>query len=106
MIARSLIRACCPAIALFALVAAGCHTDRQPDAYGNVEATEVVVGSQATGRLEAFAPVEGNRIARGVTAAVIDTSALVLQLDQMLAQRAASGSRVNEVAKQVGVLET
>lgn len=84
---------------------AGCKKAAPPDAYGNVEATEVVVGAQASGQLQAFTPAEGNRIATGETVAVVDTSALVLQLQQIEAQRGVSGSRVNEVNKQIGVLE-
>ena len=89
-----------------ALFVAGCKKATPPDAYGNVEATEVVVGAQASGQLESFTPTEGNRIAAGETVAIVDTSALVLQLQQIQAQRGVSGSRVNEVNKQIGVLET
>jgi len=88
------------------LLVAGCRKATPPDAYGNVEATEVVVGAQANGQLESFTPAEGNTIASGETVAVVDTSGLVLQLDQLEAQRGVSGSRVNEVRKQIGVLET
>jgi len=83
----------------------GCKKAAPPDAYGNVEATEVVVGAQSSGQLQAFTPAEGNKIATGETVAVVDTSALVLQLQQIEAQRGVSGSRVNEVNKQIGVLE-
>jgi len=82
-----------------------CRAAAKPDAYGNIEATEVVVGAQASGQLEAFTPVEGQRLAAAVPVAVVDTSALVLQLQQIDAQRLSTGSRVNEVTKQLGVLE-
>jgi HlyD family secretion protein len=93
------------AIAIVSLLASACRHAAKPDAYGNVEATEVVVGSQASGQLQAFLPVEGQRLAAAALAAVVDTSALVLQLQQIEAQRASTGSRVNEVTKQLGVLE-
>lgn len=83
----------------------GCKKATPPDAYGNVEATEVVVGAQSSGQLQAFTPAEGNKIAAGESVAVVDTSALVLQLQQIEAQRGVTGSRVNEVNKQIGVLE-
>jgi HlyD family secretion protein len=70
-----------------------------------VEATEVVVGSQATGQVLSFTPVEGARIPAGAVVATVDTSDLVLQLEQIAAQRAASASRVDEVNHQIGVLE-
>jgi HlyD family secretion protein len=84
---------------------ASCKKATPPDAYGNVEATEVVVGAQASGQLQSFKPAEGNKIASGEMVAVVDTSALVLQLRQIEAQRGVTGSRVNEVNKQIGVLE-
>jgi len=87
------------------VTAAACNRDKQPDAYGNIEATEVVVGSQANGQLAAFTPVEGQVIGSGAVTAVVDTTALALQLQQVVAQRATSVSRVGEVEKQVGVLE-
>jgi len=82
-----------------------CHAAAKPDAYGNVEATEVVVGAQASGQLQSFVPAEGQQLAAGAPVAVVDTSALVLQLQQIDAQRASTGSRVNEVTKQLGVLD-
>jgi len=84
---------------------AGCRAAPQPDAYGNIEATEVVVGSEMAGQLQGFTPAEGNHLAAGELVAVVDTSALVIQLQQVASQRTASGSRVNEIAKQAGVLE-
>ena len=92
-------------LVLAVAVIAGCKKATPPDAYGNVEATEVVVGAQSSGQLQAFTPAEGNKISSGETVAVVDTSALVLQLRQIEAQRGVSGSRVNEVDKQIGVLE-
>ncbi len=86
-------------------VVAGCAKTEKPDAYGNVEATEVTVGSQASGQLLAFTPNEGQKLSAGALAAVVDTSALVLQLQQIVAQRTSTGSRVNEFTKQAGVLE-
>jgi HlyD family secretion protein len=44
-------------------------------------------------------------LAAGALVAVVDTSALVIQMQQAAAQRTASGSRVNEISKQTGVLE-
>jgi len=91
---------------LLLVAAAGCNRERQPDAYGNMEATEVVVGSQASGQLVRFTPAEGQVVNAGTITAVVDTTALVLQLRQIAAQRGASVSRVGEVEKQIGVLET
>jgi len=85
--------------------AAACTGTAGPDAYGNIEATEVVVGAQAAGQLESFTPAEGNVLPLGATVGVIDTTTESLQLQQVSAQRTASASRATEVTKQIGVLE-
>ena len=87
-------------------IGVACSHAPTPDAYGNVEAIEVVVGSQATGQLVAYTPAEGSRMNSGAVAAIVDTSGLVLQLQQIAAQRTASASHVNEVRHQIDVLET
>ena len=92
-------------LATAACLATACRPAATPDAYGTVEATEVVVAAQAAGQLMTFAPVEGQRLSAAASAAVVDTSALVLQLAQLDAQRSSTGSRVNEVTKQLGVFE-
>ena len=84
---------------------AACGDDGTPDAYGHLEATDVVVAAQATGQLAQFRASEGMRLAAGEVAAVIEVTALDLQLQQIAAQRTASESRVNEVTKQIAVLE-
>jgi HlyD family secretion protein len=93
-------------IAVLAIALLGCKKEQQPDAYGNIEATEVIVGAQAAGQLTTFTPNEGNVIPRGQVTAVVDTIPLQLQLKQIAAQRVASQSRVTEVSKQMEVLET
>jgi HlyD family secretion protein len=89
-----------------ALVLSGCGSDDEADAYGHMEAVEVVVGSQTTGQLESFAATEGIKLPAGEVVAVVDASTLELQLQQTTAQRTASASRVEEVTRQIGVLET
>jgi membrane fusion protein YbhG len=88
------------------LAASACSKAPGPDAYGNVEATEVVVGSQTTGQVKAFEPVEGQRVDVGSLVAVIDTTALELQLREATSQRSTSGARVEEATRQLRVLET
>jgi len=87
------------------LFVSACHRGRQPDAYGNFEATEVVVSAQTSGQLQRFTPVEGMRLERGTTVAVIDTTQLALQREQSSAQRAAASSRAAEVEAQLHALE-
>ena len=82
-----------------------CRENDEPDAYGNFEATEVVVSAQTTGQIQVFTPEEGMRLERGVVVAVIDTTQLALERAQLIAQRSAVGARRTEVSEQLKVLE-
>ena len=84
---------------------AACNRDRDPDAYGTFEAEEVVVSAQTTGQLVTFTPVEGAQLARGAIVAIVDTTQLSLERQQVVAQRQATGSRADEVTQQIRVLE-
>jgi HlyD family secretion protein len=92
-------------VVVLALVASGCGRRDKPDAFGNFEATEVVVSSQASGQLLWFAPTEGARLIAGVDVGVVDTSQLALERQQVVAQREAIGARAAEVRRQIDVLE-
>lgn len=93
------------AAAVVSSAVAACNRGPRPDAYGNIEATEVVVGAQGAGQLESFTPAEGNVLPLGATVGIIDTTTESLQLQQASAQRTASASRATEVTKQIGTLE-
>jgi len=69
------------------IMAAGCRKAAEPDAYGNFEAEEVTVSSQATGELRAFTPVEGTHLDKGAVIGSVDTVQLSLELAQLMAQR-------------------
>jgi HlyD family secretion protein len=86
------------------LAVAACGGDRDPDAYGNFEANEVVVSSQATGQLRVFSPIEGVQLAAGADVGVVDTSQLTLERAQISAQSGASDARVIEADRQISVL--
>jgi membrane fusion protein YbhG len=88
-----------------ALAAVACARPAPPDAYGNVEATSVVVGAEVAGRLVSFDPNEGDRLEASAVVGAIDAIELGLQRDQLTAQRSASLSRVSEVARQIPVLQ-
>ena len=91
------------AVAIMATIA-GCTREAKPDAYGNVEAIEVVVGAEAMGRLMSFDVTEGQQLAADAIVGSIDSTELSLERDQLVAQRGANASRVNEVARQIDVL--
>jgi HlyD family secretion protein len=88
-----------------ALAAAACHKAAAPDAYGNFETTEVVVSSEAAGRLVAFGVNEGDHIAAGAAVGLVDTTALSLERAQLVAQQGAATARVASAVKQVSALD-
>src|SRR4029077_2605497 len=48
-----------PSVLLLCLAGAACNRAPQPDAYGNVEATDVVVSAETAGRLVTYTVVGG-----------------------------------------------
>jgi HlyD family secretion protein len=92
------------AVSTLLVSAAGCSRPPQPDAYGNVEATEVVVGAEAGGRILSLTVNEGQKLAAQAVVGAIDSAQLALERDQLAAQHAATASRVNEVGQQIDVL--
>src|SRR4051812_30286322 len=91
--------------AVMLAIAGACHHAPEPDAYGNFEATEVVVSAQTSGQVQRYTPVEGMHLERGSVVALIDTTQLALERQQLLAQRSATGARGTEVSEQLRVLE-
>jgi HlyD family secretion protein len=91
-------------LVLLTLTAACTHTV-PPDAYGNVEATSVVVGAETAGRLVSFDVNEGDTLTADAVVGTIDAVELGFQRDQLAAQRGASASRVDEVVQQIDVLQ-
>ncbi len=90
---------------LGAVLLAACAGGEAADAYGNFEAVEVVVAAQTGGPVAAFQVREGERVAAGAIAAVIDTTPLALDRRQAAAQRAAIAARLAEVDRQLEVLQ-
>jgi HlyD family secretion protein len=90
-------------LALLALTA--CGRGEEPDAYGNFEATEVIVSSETGGQLLWFTPDEGQRLDSGRLVGLIDTTQLALERAQVLSERGVGTSRASEVSHQLEVLE-
>lgn len=77
-----------------AMLAVSCGSKTAFDAQGTFEATEVVVSSEATGRILGFDVEEGTPVTEGSTVGVIDSLQLHLQRKQLAAQLSALlGSR-------------
>ena len=86
------------------LALAACKKAETPDAFGNFEATEVVVSAQTSGTLDRFDVTEGGTVDSGAVVAVIDSGPLSLERTQLQSQRSGASARAGEVAAQTQVL--
>ena len=87
-----------------AMLAVSCGTETEFDAQGTFEATEVVISSEAAGRILNFNIEEGMAIDAGETLAVIDSVQLHLQRSQLEAQLSALLNSRPDVQTQVSSL--
>jgi len=86
------------------VLAASCCTEAEFDAQGTFEATEVVVSSEATGRILNFEVEEGMAVEANQMVGAIDSVQLHLQRKQLVAQQSALLGSRPDVKKQVAAL--
>ena len=87
-----------------ALLVISCTKEAEFDAQGTFEATEVVVSSEATGRILNFNIEEGMAIVANQAVGTIDSLQLHLQRKQLVAQQSALLASRPDVKKQVAAL--
>ncbi len=87
-----------------AMLAVSCGTEAEFDAQGTFEATEVVISSEAAGRILSFNVEEGMRVEAGDVIAEIDSVQLHLQRSQLEAQLSALLNSRPDVQTQVASL--
>jgi HlyD family secretion protein len=89
-----------------AVMLAGCNKkDNQADAYGNFEATEVVVSSETSGRILQLNVSEGVEIDEGNIIALIDTTLFHLQKAEIDAGMRSIRTRINSINAQNDILD-
>lgn len=81
-----------------------CGSEPEYDAQGTFEATEVIVSSEANGRIMDFVIEEGMEISGGECLGTIDSMQLHLQREQLMAQQAALLASRPDVNMQVSSL--
>lgn len=86
------------------VLVASCGTEAEFDAQGTFEATEVVVSSEATGRILNFEVEEGMAVEANQMVGAIDSVQLHLQRKQLVAQQSALLDSRPDVKKQVAAL--
>ena len=92
-------------IIIASLLLAGCKSQTdQADAYGNFEATEVILSAETNGRIVRFYPIEGMEILKGAEIALIDTTLSHLQKAEIDAGMKSVRTRINSINAQVDIL--
>ncbi|MEI6652129.1 MAG: HlyD family efflux transporter periplasmic adaptor subunit [Chlorobiaceae bacterium] len=86
------------------LVLGSCQKSDKSDGYGNFEATEIIVSSEANGKLELLDVEEGRRMAAGSMVAVVDTTQLHLVRSQLQAERESLVAKRPSLGARIGVL--
>lgn len=88
------------------VLAAGCsNKSSQPDAYGNFEATEVTISAETSGRILNIGVTEGTDIEKGADIALIDTTLLHLQTNELAAAMKGAGTRITSIDAQNEILD-
>lgn len=88
-----------------AVLAVSCGKEAEFDAQGTFEATEVVVSSEASGRILRLDAEEGTQVQANTVVGEIDSLQLDLQRKQLIAQRSALLGSRPDVAKQVATIK-
>lgn len=84
---------------------ASCSDNNEmPDAYGNFEATEIIISAEANGKIFGFDVGEGQKIEAGETLGYIDTMQLILKKEQLNATINAVSSKTKDIETQIDVL--
>lgn len=92
-------------IIIVVILSGGCKNNTsEADAYGNFEATEVIVSAETNGRILQFNVDEGSRIEKGSTIALIDTTLLHLQRAELEAGMQSIRTRVSSINAQNDIL--
>jgi HlyD family secretion protein len=92
-------------IIIAAIMLSGCKNKAdQADAYGNFEATEVIVSAETSGRILKFDHAEGTEIEKGAEIALIDTTLFHLQKAEIDAGMKSVRTRISSIKAQNDIL--
>lgn len=92
-------------IIILLAVSVSCRNETgDADAYGNFEATEVIVSAETSGRIIEFEPVEGTLIGKGDLVALVDTTLMHLQRLEIDAGMRSVRTRISSINAQNEIL--
>ncbi|MEN8123025.1 MAG: HlyD family efflux transporter periplasmic adaptor subunit [Bacteroidota bacterium] len=93
-------------ILLIALGISSCSGNgEKSDAYGNFEATETIISSEATGKLLSFNIENGQQLKGQELIGQVDTVILSLKLKKLEAAKGEIASNTNDILSQINVLK-
>lgn len=92
-------------IGSMALVTACNNGNNKADAYGNFEATEILVSAETNGTIQSLRIEEGDEVKKGQRVGYIDTTQLYLKKKQLLASIEALKSKLQDIKPQIDVLQ-
>jgi len=92
-------------IIIVVVLLSGCKSKTElADAFGNFEATEVIVSAETNGRIIKFTPLEGSQIEKDSSIALIDTTMFHLQKSEIDAGMNSVRTRINSINAQNAIL--
>jgi len=92
-------------ISFAVIILVGCKSNSdQADAYGNFEATEVIISAETSGRILKFDGTEGTEIDKGSEIALIDTTLFHLQKNEIDAGMKGVRTRIISINAQNDIL--
>jgi len=91
-------------IGILFLSSCGNENDKA-DAYGNFEATEIIISSETPGKIIKFPINEGQKLTDNQFICLIDTSDIFLKKKSLTAQKNALASKYSDILAQVKVFE-
>jgi HlyD family secretion protein len=93
-------------IIIAAVLLAGCKDKAdKADAFGNFEATEVIISAETNGPILQFDPVEGVLVEKDATIALVDTTVLYLQKAEIDANMKSVTTQINSINAQNDILK-
>jgi len=93
-------------IALAGTISSCSSSDDRADAYGNFEATEVIVSAETMGKVLSFNVEEGQQLAKGEVIGLIDTIDVSLNKKQLMASKSGITAKSANVLSQITVLRS
>lgn len=90
-------------IFIIIIITACSSNNNKSDAYGNFEVTEIIVSSEANGKILSFKIEEGELLKADETVGLIDTVKLNLQKQQLIDTQKAIASKLEIISAQIEV---